>query len=293
MKNSTSDVERERAFLTFQRNEISEHFIYKKLSRLTRDKHNREILKKISEDELHHYNIWKLYTKRDVKPNRYKIWFYFLISKIFGLTFGIKLLEENEEEAQQIYEKIRELVPEAKIIIKDADNHEKQLIEMIDEDRLNYIGSIVLGLNDALVELTGTLAGLTLALQNTRLIGLAGLIVGIAASLSMAASEYLSTKSEGGTRSSTRASLYTGIAYVLTVLVLVFPYLIFNNYYLSLGLTIINAVLVIFFFTFYISVVKHLSFKIRFLEMLVIGFGVASLSFAIGFLMRLLLNVDV
>ena len=46
---------------------------------------------------------------------------------------------------------------------------------MLDEERLRYIGSVVLGLNDALIELTGALAGLTLALQNTQLNLLLGL----------------------------------------------------------------------------------------------------------------------
>ena len=69
-----------------------------------------------------------------------------------------------------------------------------------------YTGSIVLGLNDALVELTGALAGLTLALQDTKLIALTGSITGIAAALSMGASEYLSTKSEDVDRSPVKAS---------------------------------------------------------------------------------------
>jgi VIT1/CCC1 family predicted Fe2+/Mn2+ transporter len=97
---------------------------------------------------------------------------------------------------------------------------------LLDEELLRYAGSIVLGLNDALVELTGALAGFTLALQNTRLIALTGLITGVAAALSMAASEYLSTRSEGGGRSPLRASLYTGTAYIITVFLLILPYLL-------------------------------------------------------------------
>lgn len=88
---------------------------------------------------------------------------------------------------------------------------------------------MVLGLNDALVELTGVLAGLTLALQNTRLVAMTGFITGIAASLSMSASEYLSAKSEEGPQDPLKASIYTGSAYVLTVLFLIFPYLLFTN----------------------------------------------------------------
>mgnify|MGYP001036219971 CR=1 FL=1 len=152
---------------------------------------------------------------------------------------------------------------------------------------------MVLGLNDALVELTGTLAGLTLVLQNTRLIAMAGLITGVAASLSMAASEYLSTKSEEDAKNPFKASVYTGFAYVLTVLFLIFPYLLLTNFYFCLGFTILNAIIVIFIFTFYISVAKDLSFTNRFLEMALISLGIAALTFGIGFLIRIFLNVEI
>ena len=79
-----------------------------------------------------------------------------------------------------------------KKIAQDEDRHESQLLGMLDEERLQYVGSMVLGLSDALVELTGTLAGLTFALQNNRLVALSGLITGISATLSMTSSEYLS-----------------------------------------------------------------------------------------------------
>lgn len=287
------DNEVEKVLLAAQKNEITEHFIYEKLAQSINDPHNKEVLKHIANDELKHYDFWKEYTHRNVKPNNLTVSKYFLISKIFGVTFGIKLMEKGEESAKVTYEKISKYVPEAGNIIKEEDEHEKQLIGLIDEERLRYVGSMVLGLNDALVELTGALAGLTLALQNTRLVAMAGLITGVAASLSMATSEYLSTKSEGGAKNPFKASVYTGVAYVLTVLFLIFPYLLLSDLYFCLGLTILNAIIVIFVFTFYISVAKDLSFKKRFLEMALISLGVAGLTFAIGFIIRILLNVEI
>jgi VIT1/CCC1 family predicted Fe2+/Mn2+ transporter len=287
------DRETEKAILTAQKSEITEHFVYEKLSQSIKDPHNKEILKRISSDELKHYAFWKKYTHKDAKPDKLKIWKYFLITKILGITFGIKLMERGEEKAQVTYEKISKSVPDAKSIIKDEDEHEKQLIDLIDEERLRYVGSMVLGLNDALVELTGALAGLTLALQNIRVVAMAGLITGVAASFSMAASEYLSTKSEGGGKNPVKASVYTGSAYVLTVLFLIFPFLILTNLYLCLGLTILNAIIVIFVFTFYISVAKDISFTKRFFEMTMISLGIAALTFAIGFLIRTFLNVEI
>ena len=286
------DKETKKAVLTAQKNEITEHFIYEKLSQSIKDPHNKKILKRISSDELKHYDFWKKYTHENVKPDKLKIWKYFFISRILGLTFGIKLMERGEEQAQVTYEKISKFLPDAKSIVKDEDEHEKQLINLIDEERLRYVGSMVLGLNDALVELTGALAGLTLALQNTRLIAMTGLITGIAASLSMASSEYLSTKSEDA-KNPFKASIYTGSAYVLTVLFLIFPYLLFTNFYFCLGFTILNAITVIFIFTFYISVAKDVSFRNRFFEMTIISLGIAALTFGIGFLIRIFFNVDV
>ena len=282
-----------KVILRAQKNEITEHFIYSRLSKSIKDPNNKKVLKHISDDELRHYNIWKKYTKEEVKPNSFKIWKYYLISRIFGITFGIKLMEKGEENAQETYDKISKSIPAAKKIIKDEDQHEKKLIGMIDEERLRYVGSIVLGLNDALVELTGALAGFTLALRNTRLIAATGLITGVAASLSMAVSEYLSTKSEEGVKNPIKASVYTGIAYVITVIFLILPYLVIKNVFTALGFTMLNAIIVIFLFTFYISVAKGLSFKRRFLEMALISLGVAALTFGIGFLIKIFFNIEV
>lgn len=281
-----------KALLAAQRSEITEHFIYEKLSQSTKDPYNAEILKRIASDELRHYDFWKEHTSEDVKPSKLKIWGYYLISRIFGMTFGIKLMEKGEGQAQKTYENISRSVPEANSIIEDEEEHEGQLIDLIDEERLRYVGSMVLGLNDALVELTGALAGLTFALQNTRVTAMAGLITGIAASLSMAASEYLSTKTEKDKKSPVKASVYTGSAYVITVLFLIFPYLIFTDLYLCLGVTILNAIIVIFIFTFYISVAKDIPFKNRFLEMALISLGIAALTFTIGFIIRTFLNIE-
>jgi VIT1/CCC1 family predicted Fe2+/Mn2+ transporter len=57
-------------------------------------------------------------------------------------------------------------------------------------------------------------------------------------------------------------------------------------------LTILNAIIVIFVFTFYISVAKDISFRKRFFEMVLISLGIAALTFAIGFLIRAFLNVE-
>jgi len=278
---------------TYQRIEITEHHIYKRLAKAIKDPENSRVLGQIADDELRHYQDRKKYTQRDIKPNMWEVWKYYLISRIFGFTFGIKLMERGEEKAQGNYSQLKGKIPNIDNWIHDEEVHEQKLLAMLDEERLHYAGSVVLGLNDALVELTGALAGLTLALQNVKLIALSGLITGIAASLSMAASEYLSTRSEETDKHPVRAAVYTGIAYIITVTLLVMPYLLIQNYIVDLIITLTVAVLIIAAFNYYISVAKDEPFRARFLEMAGLSLGVATFSFIIGYFIRQWLGVDI
>ena len=278
---------------TYQRIEITEHNIYKRLAGSIKDLENSKILYQIADDELRHSEDWKKYSQREIKPNMWQVWKYYLISRIFGFTFGIKLMERGEEKAQENYAQLKGKIPDIDKWIHDEKVHEQKILAMLDEERLRYAGSVVLGLNDALVELTGALAGLTLALQNVKLIALSGLITGIAASLSMAASEYLSTRSEKTDKHPVRAAVYTGIAYIVTVTLLVLPYLLIQNYIIDLVITLAVAVLIIAGFNYYISVAKDEPFRPRFLEMAGLSLGVALFSFIIGYFIRQWLGVNV
>ena len=277
----------------FQQLEITEHHIYKRLAATIKSPENAKIVAQIADDELRHYEGLKKYSQQDVPPRWFAMWWFYLISRIFGFTFGIKLMERMEKNVQKDYDEIIAVVPEAATFKHEEEVHEEKLVGLLSEERLEYAGSIVLGLNDALVELTGALAGLTLALQDVKLIALSGLITGIAASMSMAASEYLSTRSEKTDKKPVRAAIYTGIAYIGTVILLVLPYLLFENYYLDLGITLTTAVIIIAVFNYYISVAKDESFKERFLEMAGLSLSVATFSFIIGYFIRIWLGIEV
>jgi len=283
----------QRQLFAYQRNEITEYHIYSRLARIIRSPENRRVMLKIAADEQKHYERWKRLTGQEIGPNWAHVAWYVLISRVFGFTFGVKLMERGEKSAQDNYGQLAAYIPQASEIAREENQHEKSLIALLDEERLRYIGSIVLGLNDALVELTGALAGLTLALQNTSLIALTGLITGIAAALSMAASEYLSTKSEDTEKRPVKASVYTGVAYVATVTILILPYLILRNYYACLALTLAAAVAIIGLFNYYISVARDEPFRPRFIEMAGLSLGIAALSFGIGFVMRMFFAIDV
>jgi VIT1/CCC1 family predicted Fe2+/Mn2+ transporter len=251
------------------------------------------VLLNLSKEELSHYLFWKKITKIEIAPNGAQIFFYNLLSRIFGLTFSLKLMEKGEELSRISYEKLVEIDPGVNKIIQDEMQHENSLIDLIDEEKLKYLSSIVLGLNDALVELTGALAGLTLALQNTRLIAVVGLITGIAASMSMSVSEYLSSKHEITNKSPLKASLFTGTAYIFTVTLLIAPYLIFDDIIVSFCILITNALLILVIFNFFVAIAKGFSFRKRFFEMAALSLSIAAINFLIGYGIKHLFNLQI
>ncbi len=277
-----------------QQSELTESVVYEKIAKFAKGEENKKTLLRLSKEEHAHYEIWKKYTNIEMKPQKLKIFKYKLLARIFGFTFAVKLMEKGEENAQKEYDLLAKEVEESISIRKQEEEHEQALLEMLDEERLKYVGSMVLGLNDALVELTGSLAGFTFAMQNTKLIALSGLIIGISATFSMASSEFLAARNEGR-NDALKSCLYTGIAYLVTVVLLVTPYLIFGNsqYMYALGSMIAVVLLIIAVFTYYTSVAQSRPFKSRFLEMSLISVTVAVVSFCVGILAKQLFGVEI
>ena len=292
--------ELQRKVLRYQAKEILEKHVYEKIASFIKKDADKATLLKIAAEEQRHYNIWKRYTGVDVKYSKVRTFYYVLLARLLGYTFAIKRMEsplyqENAGEAVEVIEALETVVPEVKSILIDEEEHEKALIEIIDEEKLRYVGSIVLGLNDALVEFTGSLAGWTFAMQSNRLIALAGLITGVSATLSMASSEYLSVRHEEGGKSALKSATYTGFAYLMTVVLLLLPYLVLPEgaYFVSLGIMLLLAISVIAAFNYYISVTRTISFKKKFLEMSLVSLSVAAVSFVIGLLVKRFLGLDV
>ena len=276
-----------------QQNEITESAIYEKIAKFAKGEANRQTLLRMAQEEKAHCAIWEKYTGKKLKPQRGKVFFYTLLARVLGFTFAVKLMERGEGIAQEIYEQMAKEAPESVAIRSQEEEHEQAPLGMLDEERLRYVGSMVLGLNDALVELTGSLAGFAFALQNTRLIALSGLIVGISATFSMASSEFLAARSEGRT-DALKSCSYTGVAYLVTVVALIAPYLLFpvHMYIPALVCMLAVVILIIAGFTYYTSIAQDQPFGRRFGEMALISIGVAVVSFVVGILAKKFLGVD-
>lgn len=276
-----------------QINEKTEHEAYSRLANWTKKPGDKKLFREMMAKEVKHYNFWKKISGQDTEPNKLKAAFYFYAARYLGTNFGIQFMERSKKHSSDFELELKGSGEKNIVkIIESEERDEKRILEKIDKSELAYTSSIILGLNDALVELTGALAGFTLALQNPKVVALAGFITGVAASFSMAASEYLSTKEEGGKNPLT-ASIYTGFTYLFTVIFLITPFFLLSNPLMSLGITLGISVFLISVFNFYISVAKNLSFSKRAGEMIAISLGVAALNFVIGFAAKKFLKLEI
>lgn len=284
----------QKILLRIQQSEMTETAAYHAMADAIKDEHNREALTRVADEIASQAKALETYTNKQLAADERKVKRYARMARIFGFTFAAKLMDRRKIKFVNHSKKLLSEMPEVEKMQADEQKRDDELFALLNEKRLSYVGAMILGMNDAIVEITGTLAGLTLAMQNTRLIALSGLITGVAATLSMAASEYLAERSDGK-GDAAKSGLMTGGAYFITVVILLLPYLILDDkmYLLAMGIMLVLVVLILAGFNFYTSVARDVSFGKNFGQMCAISLGVAALSFVLGYAVRTFLGVDV
>lgn len=287
-------VDIQKILLRIQQSEMTEAAAYHAMADAIKDEHNREALTRVADEIASQAKALETYTNKQLAADERKVKRYARMARIFGFTFAAKLMDRRKIKFVNHSKRLLSEMPEVEEMQADEQKHDDELFALLNEKRLSYVGAMILGMNDAIVEITGTLAGLTLAMQNTRLIALSGLITGVAATLSMAASEYLAERSDGK-GDAAKSGLMTGGAYFITVVILLLPYLILDDkmYLLAMGIMLVLVVLILAGFNFYTSVARDVSFGKNFGQMCAISLGVAALSFVLGYAVRTFLGVDV
>ena len=286
--------ERDRATMTpdeFAKNEYRDYVTYKELAKIERVPEFKSILEELTQHELADFKFWlTLSSKKDFRISALEVFFLKCLRKVFGLTFTAKFLERHEKQAVVNYGRFLDraeapLKEQIQNIIRHEEYHERTLIGQIREERIAFMSSIILGLNDALIELTGALTGFAFAFHHNRTVTVAGLILGVAAALSMASSSYLSARHEAG-KDPWKAGLYTGLSYLAVTLLLLFPFFLLAHVVAALAVMIGIVLLIVIGLSYYTAIVFERNFRRSLAEMLTCSVGVAFVSFLIGLVAR-------
>ena len=189
-------------------NEFFDRRLYLELARREPDPEIRAMLEQIAEFEQRHQRFWmRLAGIEEVRLTWYmrlKQRFFLLLRKLLGRPITLLTLESAEHygitKYVHLWRKYRNTPVGQGIqaILIDELRHEEAAITGATERRIRSedIRNVILGLNDGLVEVLGSVGGFYGAFQDPLMVAIAATIVGIAGSISMAAGAYASVKSE-------------------------------------------------------------------------------------------------
>lgn len=273
----------------FAKDEHLDYNVYRALARVERNENRRRVLERLAETEQRHFHFWLKFLdgyKPSLKVKLYPL-LLVLLRFLFGVTFVVKLFEAGEEHAVEKYKMALDLMetPEDKRaleeIIKDELEHEQYFVGQLDEAVVKYMSALVLGMADAIIEITGTHAGALGTTSSSIITGVVGLVVGVSAAISMASASYLQTKHELG-KSPTIAALVTGVGYVVAAVLMSLPYFLIENIYAAFATSIAVSVLLALTFTFQGSVYTGADFRREFAQTVALLLGVAALAYVMG-----------
>jgi VIT1/CCC1 family predicted Fe2+/Mn2+ transporter len=190
------------------RDEILAHELYKKLAVKEKDEKVKKVLDTLSKMELTHAEIWsKIANGRGIKldpikfKDKLKLKYFNFIRNILGLNLTIKILEQGENNDIEKYSDLLK----SNLFTDDEKNMLNNVLidELVHEELLGVMETkgknlrdFVYGISDGLIEVLAAVSGLASVLLNPILVGIGGLIVGLAGTLSMSIGAFLSTKSE-------------------------------------------------------------------------------------------------
>jgi len=280
--------------------ELVDSVVYRNLSQLSLDKNRKfgKTLSRLAEMEYRHYEFWRKYCPdRKVTVSNLKVYLIIFLRAILGVTFAVRYLERNEMKVIKKYRELFHLVPvedqeKLRKIIADEEEHEREFSEQFEEPHIKHISFIVLGLADALVEIAGIHAGSLGIYNSTELAGLAGVVAGAAASIAMASAAYAQAKT-GFRGSASMSAVYTGISYFATAIVLATPYFVTEIMLDALLASLVLAVLLVAFISFYGAVISGAGFRKDFVEITTIMMGATAALYMLGTAIRYFTGITI
>lgn len=302
-------------FEALYRKELLHMGVYGRLMRYERNPSLKEILGRLSRLEGSHAAMWRSLVGDVRAPPRpaaeeARVSFYRAFRLLFGLSMTIKVIEYKEA---QLYRRLEAALsssgatPREKATInrieRSEDEREDPLINKIAEHSaiLNNIRDVIFGMNDGLVEILAAAVGISAALQSSLLVLVAGLIVALSGTLSMAGGAYLSTAYEKQLRVMQRKSfkkpaksaLYVGISYIIGAMFPLLPFMAGYSGFYGIAASIAITAVVLTVVASTIAVITDVSIKRRVASTLAITLGIAALTILIGYLARVQFGISI
>ncbi|MEM0075388.1 MAG: VIT1/CCC1 family protein [Nitrososphaerota archaeon] len=271
------------------RDELKDKEVYQRLARSFKDKNHMysQIFNELADTEQKHYSFWTKYCPTGKpQPSKFQIWLILFLRYIFGVTFAIKLLESHETKTIEKYKSVSHMIPDEdrskfEEMLSDEVDHEKRFRDQVQSSYIKYISFVILGLADAIVEISGIHAGSLGIYNSTEITGLAGVVAGAAASIAMASAAYAQAK-QGFAGSASVSAFFTGISYFVSAVILASPYFLTKEMVIAIVVSLILGIAIVGTTTYYNSIISETKFLRDFAELVAIMLAATAVLYLFG-----------
>lgn len=200
-------MDNKKAFERILDAEVLSFLIYSKLYKKEKESKLKGKLKGLIDLDTQHIKLWEglcgnLGIKSKTSKHHLEVGSVLLMRKFFGKNLAFSMINSLENRKISDISKVFNKIPD-----KDRADFIDYMVEELEQEALlkknvkansimSHIRDIVFGMNDGLVEVLAAVSGFTSVLQSNLLIAVAGAIVGVSGTISMAVGAYLSSKSE-------------------------------------------------------------------------------------------------
>jgi VIT1/CCC1 family predicted Fe2+/Mn2+ transporter len=243
--------QKEKALLAMRNLELFHKLVFLRMAGTERNKDQKRTLLRLARGEGRHSKRWEalLEKKPETKSEagmQLTVSLLQILRRIAGVALIVKIMERVEHNRYSNLDKVllKARMSKKKLAAIDAIKETEERTEDALEDRiikggavLSNIRDVIFGMSDSLIEVLAAVTGLGAALQAAPLVFVAGLIVAVSGTLSMASGAYLSTnyestleseshkledKSEG--KSASKSAYYVGFFYFLGAVFPISPF---------------------------------------------------------------------
>jgi vacuolar iron transporter family protein len=275
----------------FARASLKHYHIYDTLRAREQDERLRDLMGELARITKDEFAFWgrKGMVRGDEAHHSKFLWGYVLLRRMLGVTMMTHLIINRERARLSHFEAYCAdcLDIDERKAVEAMITRSLSLVPTDKDPQFRFFSYIVLGFNDALIELTGALVGFSLALQEHKIVIIAGLVSGISAAASISASAYLEAEHESG-KDPHRAAFYSGMSYLGVAILLVTPFILTGSLVWGIVCMLSIALILVFILALYSSVVLGKSYSHQLRQILALSLGVAFISFSVGYVLNLL-----
>jgi VIT1/CCC1 family predicted Fe2+/Mn2+ transporter len=299
-------MKRDPLIVRFCEEEAIHREVYKRLADRESDPWHKEILLRLHKIESEHVSIYSRVSGiKNIEVNWLIVRIIVMLKSIIGTELVIKIMENRESRMESEIEEHMDLYgKEVKAAIKSE--HEEEMIKakvLSFSPILSNIRDVVFGMNDGLVEIVAAVSGIGAALQTPILVIVAGMIVAISGTLSMAGGAYLSTDYQNTIEKSRdknykymspiKSAAYVGISYIIGAMFPLMPFIFGIGGYHGIAISIMLTALVLVFSSALISIIGNKPVIKRIVTTLLITFGIAAITILLGYYARIHFHIAI